>query len=682
MDKLFLAVLNMSLTGAFVIAAICVVRLPLKKAPKIISYCLWLVAGFRLVFPYAIESVFSLIPFKAQPIPQDIGMQAVPRIDSGIKIVNSVISNSLPAATPQASANPLQIWIGVGAFIWFVGMAAMLMYGVVSLVILKWKMRRAAHVEANMYEAANIKSPFAFGVLKPRIYLPVGLGEREKSYILLHEQTHIRRCDHIVKFAAYCVLCVHWFNPLVWLAFRLMGMDMEMSCDERVLQEIGGETKKDYSLSLLSLATERHMMGGSPLAFGAGHIKGRIKNVLNFKKPSQVIVVVAVALVVVLSTGFAMNRIANAPLIAMRMIYEENPAYPLRDMKLVWDDAVYHVTSMANPERGREIGYATDENSTWQIYELKGYGRDYLLAVESEDVWRVMSIHSPEAPWRQYILEDATEKERMERMLSVSLYNDGTARLATPLISSYALQSPCYYTFADGELLIHYERDDVIARFEMVDDDTLVFKEATVPLFADGGARYVSVSVLDVPMTAYKPRAWMETYHYRPIMFDVTFDEFPGVIFDVTEHDATATDKNGVKSLVSGSIRNIYLADLNGDGLPEFCATVRWGSGLIDSRIVVYDYANGERFEISDRMRYDYFLSLEDGQLIVTQGRLGEETYQSRGSMAIIDGELVLFGIDRTVPDVESVDDVDVVDDAGSVDEIDNADDLYMKKEG
>lgn len=315
MDKLFLTILNMSLTGAFVIAAICLARLPLKKAPKIISYCLWAVAGFRLVFPFSIESVFSLIPFKAQMIPPDIAMQPIPRIDSGIAFVNNAVSSILPAATPAASVNPLQIWTTIGSFVWLIGGAVMLIYGIVSFVILKQKMREAVHLEANIYEAENIKSPFVLGVFKPKIYLPAGLSGQERSYILLHEQTHIRRHDHMVKFGAYFILCLHWFNPLVWVAFFLMGVDMELSCDESVLKEMGGEIKKDYSLSLLSMATQRRIIGGSPLAFGEGGVKERIKNVLNFKKPSRVIIVVSVALVAVLSVGFAVDHATDGSIL-------------------------------------------------------------------------------------------------------------------------------------------------------------------------------------------------------------------------------------------------------------------------------------------------------------------------------------------------------------------------------
>jgi len=514
----------MSLTGAFVIAAICLARLPLKKAPKIISYCLWAVAGFRLVFPFSIESILSLIPFNAQPIPTDIAFQPVPRIDSGIPFMNNAVSGVLPAPVLGDSVNPLQIWTAIGAYVWLAGITVMVAYGVISYFVLKHKMRNAACVEANIYEANNIKSPFVLGFFSPKIYLPFGLSEKERGYILLHEQTHIRRRDHIVKFMAYFVLCLHWFNPLAWVAFLLMGVDMEMSCDERVLKEMGGETKKDYSLSLLSLATERRLIGNSPLAFGEGSVKGRIKNVLNFKKPSRIIIAAAMALVLVLSVGFALNRtptisLDNDEIFEMEIVYVDNPASFFNDMQLIWGDTVYRTTPMPNAQRGKRIGIAHDEHSTWQIYELRGQGHDFLIAVENDDVWRVMSSSYPaEIPWRQFILENATERQRMERLLSVTLHHDGTATLATPPISSYMLPE-CIYTVTGNEVLIHaviypkteemysLKDGDIIARFDFVDGNTLVFKESSVPLFADVGARYVVESFIfennveTVPMT-------------------------------------------------------------------------------------------------------------------------------------------------------------------------------------
>lgn len=306
-ERLFLSVLNMSLTASFVMAAIMLARLPLKKAPKGISYALWALAGFRLVFPFSFESVFSLIPFKSAPIPADIAMQPIPRVDSGVHIVDNVVSSVLPAATPTASVNPVQVWLTVGAYLWLAGIAVMLIYSVVSIVLLKRWLNGAKLVEDNIYKTNNLRTPFVLGLFRPKIYIPTGLTEEENGYIILHERTHILRHDHVVKFLAYFILCLHWFNPLAWAAFLLMGADMEMSCDERVLKETGGETKKAYSMSLLSLAAERRIIGGSPLAFGEGNIKERIKNVLNFKKPAAWVLIISVLAVILSSVCLLTN---------------------------------------------------------------------------------------------------------------------------------------------------------------------------------------------------------------------------------------------------------------------------------------------------------------------------------------------------------------------------------------
>ncbi len=313
MDKLFLSILNMSLTGAFIIAAICLARLPLKKAPKILSYGLWAVAGFRLVFPVSLESVWSFVPLQAQAIPLNIANQAAPGVQSGITAMDAAINSALPAAAPYASANPMQVLISIGAFIWLAGFVGLLLYAGVSYLILKHKMKGAALIEGNIFEADNIQSPFVLGILQPRIYLPAALPAGERGHILLHEQVHIKRRDHIVKCAAYLVLCLHWFNPLAWAAFLLMGVDMEMSCDERVLREMGGETKKAYSLSLLSLAEKRPLVRVSPLAFGEGGVKSRIKNVLRFQKSSKAVLIAAVLLIAALSVGCFTSRAAPLP---------------------------------------------------------------------------------------------------------------------------------------------------------------------------------------------------------------------------------------------------------------------------------------------------------------------------------------------------------------------------------
>lgn len=307
LEKLFLQILNMSFTGGIVIAFVLFFRLVLKKAPKVFSYGLWAVALFRLVFPFSFESAFSLLPTKPSPISQNIVFMQTPRIDTGILALNNAVSSILPAATPETSINPLQIWVYIGSLLWVLGMVLLFIYSIATLVKLKKRLQTATICEENIFVSNRINTAFVIGVLHPRIYLPATLSDSERSYVLLHEQTHIRRLDHVVKLLSFLVLCVHWFNPLVWAAFFLCGKDMELSCDEAVIKRLGNDVKKSYSSSLLSLATDRKIVGGTPLAFGEGNTKGRIKNVLNYKKPAFWVMVVSTIAAVSVGVGLMAN---------------------------------------------------------------------------------------------------------------------------------------------------------------------------------------------------------------------------------------------------------------------------------------------------------------------------------------------------------------------------------------
>jgi len=311
MDKIFFILLNMSFTASFVIVAVSATRLLLRRAPKAYSYALWAVVLFNLVIPFKFKAPVSLNPINAEPIPLDIVYQTTPMIEAGIAAIDNSVNNILPVAASEASINPLQIWAAIGMFLWVAGVVVMLLYAIVTYARLKSKLRFATRVEVDIYETDRIHSPFVLGFMHPRIYLPVGLTEGGLDYILWHERTHIKRRDYLIKPLAYFVLALHWFNPLVWLAYFLLNKDMEMSCDERVLKEMSGtygDIKEVYSSALLRLATGKRLVGLSPLAFGEGSVKERIKNVLNFRKPSRWIVVIAAALVIVVSAGFAVNR--------------------------------------------------------------------------------------------------------------------------------------------------------------------------------------------------------------------------------------------------------------------------------------------------------------------------------------------------------------------------------------
>jgi beta-lactamase regulating signal transducer with metallopeptidase domain len=278
MSELFLTVLNMSLTASYVIIFVIFIRLLLKRAPKVISYALWGIVAFRLIIPFSFESMFSLMPRNTSTvlIPHDIIYQQSPQINSGIEVIDLFVSQSFPVQIVGASANPLQVYVVIGAYIWAIGITALLVYSFVSILFLKRQLKSAQLIENNIFEAKNLKTPFVLGLIRPKIYLPDELNATERSYILLHEQTHIYRNDHIIKVFAFLILSIHWFNPLVWIAFMLMSKDMELSCDERVLKQMNNEDiKKPYANSLLSLATGKHILNGSPLAFGEGSVKGR-----------------------------------------------------------------------------------------------------------------------------------------------------------------------------------------------------------------------------------------------------------------------------------------------------------------------------------------------------------------------------------------------------------------------
>lgn len=319
MGRAFISVLNMSMTASIVILLVMVVRLFLRRAPKVFSYLLWAVVLFRLLCPFSFSSSVSLLGIMRMPvasqgqmgyIPQDIGMMEQPSVHIGIPVAENAVNASLPPAAAEASVNPMQIVIGAGAFLWVSGIIIMTIYSVVTYGKLRKKLKLAIWERDNIYYVPQITTPFVCGFFSPRIYLPGRLpgdylcpaqGEEEKAeklkeeqekeytrYILVHEQTHIKRRDYIWRIVSYFALCIHWFNPLVWLAFFLSGKDMEMSCDEAVIRLLGDGAKKEYSAALLSLASGRRIVLGIPLAFGEGETGSRIKNVLRYRKPARI----------------------------------------------------------------------------------------------------------------------------------------------------------------------------------------------------------------------------------------------------------------------------------------------------------------------------------------------------------------------------------------------------------
>ena len=306
-DRFFLGLLNTGFAASAAILVVLVLRLALRRAPKRYSYLLWAPVLLRLLCPFSIESAFSLLPANPAPIPEDIAMMTSPQLDTGFVPLNAAVNALLPAARPEQSANPMQILIAVGGVVWLAGAAGLLLYAAVSALLLRRRLRGAACEGDNVYTVHGLETPFVMGLLRPRIYLPAGLGEGEKGYILLHEKIHLRRGDHLVRLLAFLAVCLHWFNPLVWLSYHLSGQDMEMSCDEAVIAKMGASIKRPYSASLLALASGRRWVGGTPLAFGEGDTGSRIKNVLCCRRPAVWVGVLLAVLVAAVCIGLALN---------------------------------------------------------------------------------------------------------------------------------------------------------------------------------------------------------------------------------------------------------------------------------------------------------------------------------------------------------------------------------------
>ncbi|NLK44530.1 MAG: hypothetical protein GX300_09070 [Tissierellia bacterium] len=308
MERIFLQIINMSITSTYVILFIILARLFLKRAPKIFSYGLWGIAFFRLVFPFFFESIFSLVSINTRTIPENIAYTPLPQIQSGVRVIDGAVNRVLPTPPPiEASINPIQVWISIGSIIWLIGLIILLAYSILTTLRLSRSLKSASHYYGNIYLADSIGSPFVFGLIKPKIYLPRNLSKTEEPYIIKHEETHIKRKDHIIKFIGFLIMSIHWFNPMAWLAFQLMVEDMEKSCDESVIRELGYGIKKDYSNSLLSLSLGRRTIGGSPIAFGENNTKGRIKNILNYKKPKFWVTILALIAIIVLGVGLLSN---------------------------------------------------------------------------------------------------------------------------------------------------------------------------------------------------------------------------------------------------------------------------------------------------------------------------------------------------------------------------------------
>ena len=329
MSEMFLAVLNNSISAIWMVLGVMAARLLLKRAPRWMVCALWALVALRLVFG-GIQAPFSLIPSSELIPPQSLFDQA-PVIHSGLplvdNIVNPVYTESL-RPTPGASINPLQVWLAFFANIWLLGMGVMGAWAAISCLRLRRQVRESV-AAGDVYLCDRIGSPFIFGLFRPRIYLPSGLDEDSRRHVIAHEKAHLARRDHWWKPLGFALLTVNWFNPVMWLAYVLLCRDIELACDEKVVQTFTAAEKKAYSTALLRCSVNPRSISACPLAFGEVGVKQRVKSVLHYRKPAFWVILAAIVLAVALAAGLLTDPLGRSSEILYNgCLYELfNPEY-------------------------------------------------------------------------------------------------------------------------------------------------------------------------------------------------------------------------------------------------------------------------------------------------------------------------------------------------------------------
>ncbi len=411
MTELFLGILNRSISAGWLIVAIVVLRLLLKRTPKWIICVLWCMVAVRLVIPTTFESAFSMIPH-TQVIPRETLYETSPVIHSGIasvdEIVNPVLQENF-AADVGASVNPLQVVTFAASYIWMLGIVVMVCYMLVSYRRLYVRVREGVLLEDNVYQSDRISSPFVMGVVKPRIYVPFTLEGEELECVIAHERAHIARLDYLLKPFAFLILSIYWFQPLVWVSYILLCRDIEYACDEKVLRKLGVQQKKVYSRALLRCSMNgngsRKLITACPIAFGEVGVKNRIKSVLHYKKPTFWVLLISILACVVCAVCFMTEPESIEDIVSEEGSQPEyvqpqkNPIVFTPPEMVLQDALAGNGTAFSVVSETYSLKYqeTADGNKITDIDAVAGNGRDIpTTAVKGEDWLQLYSYNDLE----------------------------------------------------------------------------------------------------------------------------------------------------------------------------------------------------------------------------------------------------------------------------------------------
>lgn len=405
MSMIFLKIVNMSIMASWLILAVILIRLLLKKAPRWITCALWALVAVRLLLPFSFESALSIIP-SSETIPSNIGIMNEPRIDSGITVINEAVNPFIRETLtpdPISSANPLQIYIPLLSVVWIAGMTAMIIYALLSFIKLKRSVGIAIPIGDNVLACDEVESPFILGVFKPAIYVPSSMTGDNLDYVIQHEKAHLQRYDHWWKPLGFLLLAVYWFNPLCWVAYILLCRDIEIACDEKVIRNMDRDNLAAYSQALLDCSFSRKRIAACPLAFGEVGVKERVKKVLNYKRPAFWIIIAAIIVCIVVAVCFLTNPKNDGH------IYETNPASlgkiekisPIAGTDSVSAELIaektqsveelYEDISSAKTELEADIGNAEDKNNLFQrtyVWEKEGFGGDFTITLYEDGTFQ------------------------------------------------------------------------------------------------------------------------------------------------------------------------------------------------------------------------------------------------------------------------------------------------------
>lgn len=429
MIDVFLSILNLSTTASLVAVAVLLLRLCMKKAPKWISAALWAFVGARLVFPFALESRFSIIPSIDTFAIQQSPATETFRVHTGVNAVNNTINNHI--ASTQSSA-PVTDVLQLISVLWVAGIIAFLLYGVLSYLAVYLRVRTAIPLRDNIYQSENVKSPFVLGFVRPRIIVPFNLDDETLNNVILHENAHLKRKDHIVKPFAYLLLCFHWFNPLLWLSYILLCRDIEVACDEKVIKELTFAQRKTYALALLNCKVKNTTVAVCPVAFGEVSVKARIKNTLSYKKPAMWVIVAAVAASIIASGCLLTNPKAEEHYIETVISYHSNDSNEVSSIPTeaetipaTQNNQVIVTTPVTNPLPGEARETTAETQALTENFEeyysepvyTEAYTEAYISEETNEPAENIpqeTEAYEEQEEYYYYEYDDSTEQDYVE----------------------------------------------------------------------------------------------------------------------------------------------------------------------------------------------------------------------------------------------------------------------------